>query len=191
MSSFDDIVAIVECHRRRWKPFPSLTISLTKSLRVAGSLDLQCQTQSVNVGSVLVGHDWWLDMSHEIWNSQTTFLLDRVESHEIIGVADSGGGRAPLWESLKCKTAPLTENSWYSPPPTESRRLLEATDKKNSATTPPHWIASAFGDHGKMLLLPPPLNCVGFRRPQKNSATTPPLHWIASTWHLTRKGPPL
>ena len=26
MSSFDDIVAIVEFHRRRWKPFPSFDI---------------------------------------------------------------------------------------------------------------------------------------------------------------------
>ena len=38
MSSLDDIVTIVEFHRRRWKPPASLTISLTKSLRVAGSL---------------------------------------------------------------------------------------------------------------------------------------------------------
>ena len=38
---------------------------------------------------------------------------------------------------------------------------------------------------------PPPLNRVGFRRPQKNSATTPPPTGIASTWHFTRKGPPL
>ena len=37
MSSLDDIVTIVEFHRRRWKPPASLTISLTKSLRVAGS----------------------------------------------------------------------------------------------------------------------------------------------------------
>ena len=42
MSNFDDIVAIVEYHRRRWKCFPSLTISLTKSLRVAGSLKGHC-----------------------------------------------------------------------------------------------------------------------------------------------------
>ena len=34
MSSLDDIVTIVEFHRRRWKP----PASLTKSLRVAGSL---------------------------------------------------------------------------------------------------------------------------------------------------------
>ena len=40
MSSLDDIVTIVEFHRRRWKPPASLTISLTKSLRVAGSLAL-------------------------------------------------------------------------------------------------------------------------------------------------------
>ena len=32
MSSFDDIIAIVEFHRQRWKPPPSLTISLTRSL---------------------------------------------------------------------------------------------------------------------------------------------------------------
>ena len=38
MSSLGDIVTIVEFHRRRWKPPASLTISLTKSLRVAGSL---------------------------------------------------------------------------------------------------------------------------------------------------------
>ena len=41
MSSLDDIVTIVEFHRRRWKPPASLTISLTKSLRVAGSLTKQ------------------------------------------------------------------------------------------------------------------------------------------------------
>ena len=36
-------------------------------------------------------------------------------------------------------------------------------------------MASAFGDHAKNLLLPPPpLNRVGFRRSRKNSATTPP-----------------
>ena len=41
MSSLDDIVTIVEFHRRRWKPPASLTISLTKLLRVAGSLTKQ------------------------------------------------------------------------------------------------------------------------------------------------------
>ena len=36
MSSLDDIVTIVEFHRQRWKPPASLTIPLTKSLRVEG-----------------------------------------------------------------------------------------------------------------------------------------------------------
>ena len=47
MSSLDDIVTIVEFHRRRWKPPASLTISLTKSLRVAGSLDSGKKTESI------------------------------------------------------------------------------------------------------------------------------------------------
>ena len=54
----------------------------------------------------------------------------------IQGGAPGGGARAPPFgKASKCKRAPLTEISWY---------------------------------------YPPPLNRVGFRRPQKNSATTPP-----------------
>ena len=52
MSSFDDIVAIVEVHRRRWKCFPSSTISLTKSLRVAGSLVSHPKTQRFTISNV-------------------------------------------------------------------------------------------------------------------------------------------
>ena len=91
-----------------------------------------------------------------------------------IAVADSGGGRAPPFgKASKCKRAPLTENVWYYPSPTETApafgdhgkilllpppRIARACGDhgKFLLLPPPHWIATACGDHGKILLLPPP-----------------------------------
>ena len=74
-------------------------------------------------------------------------------------VADSEGGPGPPFgNAKKCKRAPLNRAGYcigdgkilLLPPPTESRRLSETTEK--------------------FCYYPP--------------------HWIASTWHFTRKGPP-
>ena len=60
------------------------------------------------------------------------------------------------------------------PPPNEARRRLEITENF-CYYPPPHWIATASGDHRKFLLLPPPpLNRDGFRRSENISATTTP-----------------
>ena len=105
--------------------------------------------------------------------------------------------RAPLTEKVWYTSPPLKsrrllKNCGTTPPPLNRDGLRRPPKtsaplnrvgfwrpRKMSATTPPptEWIAAAFGDHGKFLLLPthpPPLNRDGFWRPREISATTPP-----------------
>ena len=91
-------------------------------------------------------------------------------------IQGGGAGKYP-----KCKRAHERQIPGTTPP-TESRRLLETTEKF-CYYPPPQWIASAFGDHGKILLLPPPhpLNRVDLALHTKGAS---PLgkSWICDDW---------
>ena len=120
---------------------------------LAMQLQLTNKQKAFFVG-VLVLPNWVIDS----W-------ISREMSECVVSNTVARANRVGLW---RC----ATKNFCYYPPPPLNRDGFWRSRKMSTTTPPPHWIGRASGDHGKFLLLPPPVSCCA---PPRLPAPDPPL----------------